>query len=107
MAKPDHMSASARKDASREATKAAIGRELMLVSILSRLWPGSHICEPRTPQKNLPFMVCLHSPAGPMLWRFSLQEEALFAHLGKPTENHADYQAGDKEALLLMLATEE
>jgi hypothetical protein len=79
-------------------------RELMLVAILSRIWP-SHRCLPRRKQKNLPEMVCVHSPAGILMWRISEQEAPLFEHLAL-SENHADhYRAGDKEALLLLLAS--
>lgn len=95
-----------RLDSSREAKKESIGRELMLVSVLSRIWPDSHLCLPFKPQKNLPGMVCLHSPLGVMMWRLSADELPLFDHLPL-TDNHADdYKARDKEALLMLLASE-
>ena len=106
MARPDYLSATARKEVSREATKAAVSRELMLVSILSRLWPGSHVCAPLKPQARLRYLVCLHSPAGSLLWRFDDDERDLFEHLPHSDNHAADYKAGDKEALLLLLATD-
>ena len=92
-------------EAARAVTQRSITRELMLVSVLSRIWPA-HLCEPRTPQVSFPYLVCLHSPAGPLLWRLREEERPLFAHLEDGANHAKDYTAGDKEALLLLLGTE-
>jgi hypothetical protein len=96
--------ATERMEAARNAKRSAIGRELLLVSLLSRFWP-SHLAPPRTPQVNFAWIVCVHSPAGQLVWRVSNEELPLFAHL-EERENHGkDYIGGEKEALMLLLAT--
>lgn len=94
-----------RMHASREATKRSVARELMLVSLLSRELKGSHLCRPNRFQKNFPMLVCLHTVAGPLVWRLSHDELLLFAHL-TIEDNHARVMSrGDKDAVLLTLAS--
>jgi len=94
------------KERSREVTKAAVARELMLVSCLSRFWPA-HLCEPSKPQPTFKRLVCLHTPAGHLVWRVSDDELPLFAHLDLQA-NDAPKAMGstDKLATLLLMATE-
>jgi hypothetical protein len=102
----DYLSASARKDAARQATKAAVARELMLVSILTRFWPA-YLFHPTKEQINLPYMICLETPAGPICWRVGTDELELFAHIKRRLQTGPEhYQSGDKEALLVLLSTE-
>lgn len=92
--------------ASREATKAAVARELMLVSCLSRVWPA-HLCQPLKPQPLLKRLVCLHTPGGRLVWRLSDDELPLFSHLqDAPNDAPKDTGATGKLAVLLTLATE-
>src|SRR6478752_4348138 len=99
--KPDPLSATARKDAAREATKAAVSRELMWASIGSRIWP-SYLFKPRQEQQNFPALVCIESPAGCIVYRLSLDELDLFEHItDRRQEGPTDYEAGDKVIALL------
>lgn len=96
--------ATTRAEVARSVTKRSMARELMAISIISRFWP-SHLAPPRKPQANFSWIVCVHSPAGQLVWRVLDEELPLFAHL-KRGENHGkDYQGGDKDALMLLLAT--
>ena len=102
----DPLSNEARKQVSREATKAAVARELMLVSILTRIWPA-YLFHPAKEQINLQYMVCLKTPAGPICWRLHESELELFEHITDRREKGpVNYQYGDKVALLLLLSTE-
>jgi hypothetical protein len=97
--------ATERMEAARNAKRSAIDRELLLVSLLSRVWP-SHLAEPRKPQRTFTWIVCVHSPAGQLVWRVSDEELSLFDHLERRENHGKDYQAGDKLARLLHLAAE-
>ena len=99
------VSATHRMQSSREVTKAAVGRELMLVSILSRFLPA-HLCEPLKPQPILKRLVCLHTAAGPLVWRVSDEEMPLFAHLELSANDAPEMGSTDKLAALLTMATE-
>ena len=100
--------ATARLEAARAVKDVILIRELCLVSLLSRVWP-SHLAEPRVPQLNFPWIVCLHSPAGQLVWRVKEEELALFEHLERNDrgENHGkDYKGTDKMALLQLMASD-
>lgn len=102
----DYLSNDARKLAAREATKAAVARELMLASILTRVWPA-YLFKPIKVQVNLPAMLCLETPAGPICWRLGIDELELFTHIQDRREDGPEgYEVGDKEARLLLLSTE-
>ena len=109
----DYLSNEARKQVSREATKAAVARELMLASILTRFWP-SYLFKPMKPQLHVQYMLCIETPAGPICWRLwrdkddeNDTEMPLFEHIKDRREKGpVNYQAGDKEALLLLLSME-
>lgn len=120
----DYLSNEARKLASREATKAAVARELMAWSIFSRVilstrslqdagW-GAYLFKPAKEQLHLTYMLCIETPAGPLCWRLRHDHEnpddsemPLFDHITDRREKGPiNYQAGDKEALLLLLSTE-
>lgn len=93
------------RDLERIRKRDVLNRELLLVAVLSRVWPA-HLAPPRKPQQMFPFIVCLHSPAGHLVWRVSEEELSLFDHLERRANDAKDYTAGDKMALLLLLATE-
>lgn len=95
-----------RIEGARNATKAALNRELVLVSILSRLWTA-HLCPPLKADTRFPWLVCLHTPAGPLVWRVSDEEVALFGHLDRSANDApADSSPLDKMATLLLMASE-
>ncbi len=93
------------RDYERTLKRSVIDRELVLVAVLSRVWP-SHLAPPLKPQQTFKWIVCIHSPAGPMVWRVSDEELSLFDHLERSANDAKDYTAGDKLALLLLLASE-
>ncbi len=93
------------RDYERILKRSVIDRELVLVAVLSRVWP-SHLAPPLKPQVTFKWIVCVHSPAGFLVWRVSDEELPLFDHLERRENDAVDYVAGDKLALLLLLATE-
>ena len=94
-------SATQRMERARASTKVAIGRELALVAILSRIWRDSHQC--RVPSGE--HAICLHTPAGPEVWRILDDSElALFAHLPTQALDCEDWRGTTKLATLLDLA---
>lgn len=95
-----------RIESARNATKSALTRELVLVAILSRIWP-SYLCPPRRPDARFPWLVVLETPADPLVWRVSDEEAALFSHLDRRTTNaKVDGSPLDKMATLLLMASE-
>lgn len=119
----DPLSNEARKQVSREATKAAVARELMEASIITRMisaykleqygW-GAYLFKPSKPQAHIQWMLCIETPGGPLCWRIWRDKEdpdatemALVEHI-KDRREHGpkNYEAGDKLALLLLLSTE-
>ena len=95
--------ATERMDAARSARQRAVTQGLLLVAILARIWPDSHRCRLDTGE----LAVCLHTPAGPLVWRLLDDEEpVLFAHLPLAAEHSGDPRGRHKEAILLSLATE-
>ena len=97
--------ATARAEAARESTKTAMSREICWVAIGSRIWP-SYLFLPRATQPNFPALVCIESPAGPMVYRVAADELTLFDHLERRQDGPTTYIAGDKMIALLHLATE-
>ncbi len=69
------LSATARMERSREATKRAAARELLYCGILARLWP-SFVAEVDNPV--YPWIVCVQSPAGELTWRLTEEERPFF-----------------------------
>lgn len=95
-----------RMERARTVKQDVLTREMMLVSILTRMW-YSHRCEPSVKQTGrLKHCVCIHTPAGPILWRYSDEEEPLFSHLPMAANDAGQFTMNDKEARLLELSTE-
>lgn len=102
-AKNEPVSATERMEASRRTSRMAVTRELLFVAILSRLWSGSHRCHVPTGERA----ICLHTPAGPLVWRLIDDEEpTLFDHLPYADADSSDPKGRHKLAMLLHLATE-
>lgn len=99
------LSATERAARSREATKAAIARELLYVGILARLWP-SYVTDAVKPEQNphLPYLLVVETPAGTIVWRLTAEEVAFFDHL--PIRQNDGFQADDKIGVLYALAAE-
>lgn len=95
--------ASVRADRSREATKQALARELAYAGILARVWP-SYITEPIKPQPGFPFLLCVDTPAGLLVWRVNDEEVELFRHL--PCQKNDGRPSEPKVPMLLHLASE-
>ena len=97
------VSATERMEAARRTSRMAVTRELLFVAILSRLWPDSHRCYVPTGERA----ICLHSPAGLLVWRLLDDEEPmLFEHLPYREADSDDPKGRNKLACLLHLATE-
>lgn len=107
----EKVSATERMEAARRSTKTAITRELLMVSIMSRIWPA-HLCDVKTWSTDQQQFVnvtsvCLHTPAGNLVWRLLNQDEALvFEHLKHAPADSDDPKGSLKLAALLHLATE-
>ena len=100
------LTATERAHRSRQATKAAIGRELMYASILARIWPA-HLMPPRqTSDKRFVAILCIETPAGEIVYRLTDEELPVFSHLEERPIHGGDHTAVTKEGILLALATE-
>ncbi len=93
--------ATARMEGARAVSKAAITRELLWAAIGSQIWPA-YLAEPRKPQENFPYILCLNTPAGLMVYRVSDEELPLFDHLDR--RGIEERESGDKWAILHALA---
>lgn len=97
------LTATERMERSREATKRVTARELLYAGVLARIWP-SYVTEPSKPQPGFPFLLCIESPTGLLVWRLTEDESQGFRWLscrpndGRPSE--------DKDAALYALAME-
>jgi len=112
MAKPDGRTlpaktATDRMEAARAVKNAVLDREMMLVSLITRM-PGwtSYLCSPIVPQQNFPFMVCVETPAGMLMWRVHRDEMQLFSHLKARVNTGAKQTSEDKLLTLQRLATD-
>ena len=97
--------ASERLTAARAVKDDAIVRELCWAAIGSRLWP-SFITAPSKPQKSFPWLLCIDSPAGRLVYRLSEEEREMFTHLEERENDGVPCSGGDKQARLLHLALE-
>lgn len=105
MKRGETLSATARAERSREATKAAIARELLYASILARLWPA-YLCEVHGINEDFPYLLCVQAPSGDRLtWRLSPEEYTAFEWLG-PVHSNSGERAKDRTDVLLALATD-
>ena len=103
MRRGETVPASVRAERSRQATKAATARELCYAGILARVWP-SYITEPIKPQPHFPFLLCVESPAGLLVWRLSDEEVVMFQYL--PCRKNDGRKAEEKVPALLSLAAD-
>ena len=100
---PKPLSATERMRRSRERTKSVMIRELMFAGILARLWPA-YITEPRIAQLNYPYLLCIDSPQGLLVWRLTRDEEPFFDWL--PRRKNPGRVQVDKATALYTLAAE-
>ncbi len=87
-------SATERAHRSREATKAAIARELLYAGILARIWPAFVILLPMGKTEKaeawrakFPYILCIESPAGWLAWKLDPEEYIAFDYLPKRKHN--------------------
>lgn len=97
-------SATTRMEGARRVKHDAVTRELLWAAIGARVWPA-YLAKPRIEQANFPFILCIDSPAGPIVYRVSAEELPLFDRLER-RESGPDYESGDKMAALLLLASD-
>lgn len=97
------ITATERMARSREATKRAFIREMLMAGILARLWP-SYItaCDPRYPNAEYPELLCIDTPAGKLVWRLGTDEAAAFEHLAR--RDREGEAATDRTPVLQALA---
>lgn len=112
MKRGETLSATARAERAREATKAAIARDLLYAGILARMWP-SYVMKPEPngqSERNeywlraFPYILAVESPAGWLSWRLSPEEYEAFDWV--PMRAHAGEKVTDRTATLLALATD-
>lgn len=101
---PKPLSATERMARSRETTKAVVARELIYAGVLSRVWP-SYITTPNKLRNNpsFPYLLCVKSPAGLLVWRLTEDEAIFFDWLEERPNDGADSE--DKAATLYALAS--
>lgn len=113
MKRGEVLSATARAEKSRQATKNAIARELLYAGILARLWPAFVMApDPEKLQserekrylREYPYILAIESPAGWLAWRLSPEEHEAFEWV--PTREHQGEKVEDRTAVLLALATD-
>ena len=95
------LSATARAERSREATKAAAARELLYGGTLARIWPA-YTTNVRRPNPEYPYLLCVESPAGLLTWRLSEDEAVFFEWL--PNRQNTGELAADRTPILMALA---
>lgn len=98
----EKLSATARAERSREATKAAIARELLYAGILARIWPA-YVAH-SVVNTGFPYLLCVDSPAGTLRWRLSDEEREMFDWVNVTDWNGE--KPVDRTAVLLALATD-
>lgn len=99
------LSATARAERSREATKQAIARELLYAGILARMWPAYVATgDPKRVNADFPYILCVDSPAGTLRWRLSEEEREMFDWIDVTDWNGE--KPVDRTATLLALATD-
>lgn len=77
MRKGQSISATRRAERSRATTRIAFARELMMAGILARIWP-SYTTTPPVPNESYPYLLCVQSPAGLLVWRLATDEYVFF-----------------------------
>ncbi len=93
--------ATKRMEGARAVSKAAVTRELLWAAIGARIWP-SYLAEPRKPQEMFPYILCIESPAGLLVYRVSDEELPMFERLERRGPQESD--GCDKWATLHALA---
>ncbi len=104
MKKGTTVSASARAERSREATKAAITRELLYAGVLSRLWPA-YLTQPCRDNPVFPWLLCVESPIGVIVWRLTEEERPFFEWITDYRTNTGE-RAHDRIAILMALSAD-
>ena len=99
MANP--LSATARAERSREATKAAAARELLYGGTLARIWPA-YTTNDKRDNPAFPRLLCVESPAGLLTWRLAEDEAKFFDWL--PKRQNTGQLAVDRTPVLMALA---
>lgn len=102
------VSATARAERSRQATKAAVAENLLYAGILARIWPSWVLVrEPRTDSERkwgVWPILAVDSPAGWLTWRLSPEEEPAFDWI--PRRPYAGEKIEDRTGILLALASQ-
>lgn len=96
-------SVSERLEAARAVKDDAVIRELCWAAVGSHIWP-SFLCPPQKPQPLFPWLLCLDTPAGRLVYRVADGELHMFEHLDRRPNDHVECTGGDKMARLLHLA---
>lgn len=112
MLKGEKLSATARAERSREATKQAMARDLLYAAILARIWPAV-VMKPDPDGKSdsvkrglveFPYILAIDSPAGWLTWKLSPDEYEMFDWV--PKREHHGETVTDKLPALTLLATD-
>jgi len=103
MRKGQTLTATDRAERSRATTRHVMARELMYAGILARLWPQeAYLTTSRLPSDMFPSLLCVTTPAGPLVWRISTDEEPFFDWL--PRRSRTNEAATDRLPVLQNLA---
>lgn len=103
MKRGEPVPASVRAERSRAATKAATARELLYAGILARLWP-SYVTTVIRENPEFPWLLCVESPVGLLIWRLSIEERPFFEWIAE--KPNAGERAIDRTPLLMALAAD-
>ena len=102
LAEYERKPATSRMQGARRAKRDAIDRELLLVAILTHLWPA-HLAPPSKPQRAFSHVLHIETPAGRLCYRLTEDELPLFDHLSTWTKPDPTPQ-DDKIAVLSVLS---
>jgi hypothetical protein len=100
----EKLSATARAERSRATTRAATARELLYAGVLSRVWPA-YLTAPVKPNDGYPWLLCVESPVGVIVWRLAIDEREFFEWVTEERPN-AGERAHDRTAILMALSAD-
>lgn len=101
MLKGETLSATARAERARANTQRAMARDLFAGGVFARVWP-SYLVDSSDLNAAYPWLLCVESPAGLMVWRLTDEEMPFVAYL--PRRQRTTERPEDRLPILQALA---